>query len=97
MLADGIDEGKVTSPGGWTAFLYRYNPGQAAQNLREKLGYWLSEREPIPVREAKCERWANKCRACPFNAAELCEPAMTKPDPAFEVHRDGNGRVQVSR
>src|SRR5262249_30336386 len=63
---------KMTVKGdGWTAFLYRFDAAKAAKNLTWALGYWLGEREPIPVK-----RYPNKCFACPFNAVGLCEHAL---------------------
>src|SRR5262249_18103250 len=47
----------------WKAFLFRYDPSKAARDLTWALGYWLQEREPVPVK-----RWPRKCFACPLNA-----------------------------
>ncbi|HMF14758.1 MAG TPA: hypothetical protein VKE94_20725, partial [Gemmataceae bacterium] len=54
------------------------------------LGYWLSEREPIPVK-----RLPRKCLVCPLNAAGLCRHALQTPDPGFRVQRRPDGRVYV--
>src|SRR5262249_13365080 len=35
---------------GWKAFLYRYDPQKAEKDLTWALGYWRSEREPVPVK-----------------------------------------------
>jgi CRISPR/Cas system-associated exonuclease Cas4 (RecB family) len=42
----------------------------AVQAIREKKGYWLNEREPIPTSNP------NKCRGCEF--ANLCPSSLTK-------------------
>lgn len=76
----------------WTAFLYRFNAEKAARNLTWALGYWLAEREPIPVK-----RYPRKCFACPFNAVGLCEHALQEPDPDFKVERRADGRTFVFR
>jgi hypothetical protein len=77
---------------GWTAFLHRFDTERAAKNLTWALGYWLGQRGPIPVK-----RYPNKCFACPFNAAGLCEHALRAPDPGFEVERRQDGRIFVFR
>lgn len=76
----------------WKAFLFRFDARKAARDLAWALEYWLDEREPIPVK-----RWPRKCFACPLNAVMLCEHAMQKPDPCFEVRRQPDGRVLVCR
>jgi hypothetical protein len=77
---------------GWKAFLHRYDASKAARDLNWALGYWRSDREPIPVK-----RTPNKCSACPFNAAGLCEHALQKPDPRFKVQRRPDGQTFVYR
>jgi hypothetical protein len=77
---------------GWKAFLFRYDPSKAAKDLTWALGYWLQEREPVPVK-----RWPRKCVACPLNAVGLCEHALQPPDSRFSVERHPDGRVFVSR
>jgi hypothetical protein len=77
---------------GWNAFLFRYDPSKAARDLSWALAYWLQEREPIPVK-----RWPRKCFACPLNAVGLCEHALQRPDPCFNVQRRADGQLFVYR
>jgi hypothetical protein len=77
---------------GWKVFLFRYDPSKAAKDLTWALGYWLQEREPVPVK-----RFPNKCFACALNAVGLCEHALREPDPSFEVQWRPNGQVIVFR
>jgi len=77
---------------GWKAFLFRYDANKAARDLTWALRYWLSEREPVPVK-----RYPRKCFACPLNAVGLCEHALQEPDPSFRVQRSPDGRIFVFR
>jgi hypothetical protein len=88
---------KTIDSTGWKAFLYRYDAKKAESDLAWALGYWLGEREPVPVSQAPWDRWPRKCSACPLNAAGLCEHAMEKPAPDFRVQRSPDGRVFVFR
>jgi hypothetical protein len=91
LLIDGHKKTTITAEG-WTASLFRYDSNKAASDLNWALGYWLQEREPIPVK-----RWPQKCFACPLNAVGVCEHALREPDPSFEVQRCPDGRVFVHR
>jgi len=76
----------------WKVFLYRYDRLKAEKDLSWALGFWRSEREPIPVK-----RTPRKCFSCPFNAAALCQHALQAPDPKFEIQRRQDGRIIVAR
>jgi hypothetical protein len=76
----------------WKAFLYRYDPSKAERDLTWPLGYWLQQRDPVPVKH-----FPRKCVACPLNAVGLCEHALQPPDPGFVVERRPDGRVYVYR
>jgi hypothetical protein len=67
---------------GWRAFLERYDRTRVEDHLAWALNYWQGKREPLPVTD-----YPNKCFKCPFNAAGLCEHALSEPDPNFKVHR----------
>jgi hypothetical protein len=77
---------------GWKAFLFRYDSDKATKDLGWALEYWLSQREPVPVK-----RYPRKCFACPLNAVALCEHALQAPDATFQVLRRPDGRVFVHR
>jgi hypothetical protein len=91
-LIAGAAKKKTVESEGWKAFLFRYDPNKAAKDVTWALGYWLSEREPVPV-----QRWPRKCFACALNAVGLCEHALQAPDPSFKVQRRPDGRVIVCR
>jgi hypothetical protein len=76
----------------WTAFLYRYDRPRAVADVAWALRYWRGQREPLPER-----RLWRKCFACPYNAAGLCEFALSPPDPQFTVIRSPDGSVVVRR
>ena len=76
----------------WRAELFRHDRTWTENALKGLLGYWLGERPAEPE-----TRIANKCRACPFNAAGLCDHALAPADTAFQVLRDDAGRVFVTR
>src|SRR5262249_55923689 len=85
--------GQVAAEGdGWTAYLFRFDREKAEKELDWALDFWLQGREPIPE-----TRLPNKCFACPFNALALCEHALKPADEAFEVRRESDGTVHVTR
>lgn len=75
---------------GWTLFLYRYDRAAAEKDLNWALDFWLGQREPQPEK-----RYPRKCAACPFNAAGLCEYALTPADSRFQVQRSPDGKIIV--
>lgn len=83
---------KTISSANWAAFLFRYNALKAERNLKWALEYWLSMREPIPVK-----RVPRKCFACPLNAASFCEHALMAPDPTFQIQEHSNGQIFIYR
>jgi hypothetical protein len=91
-LLAGRAKKRTVEDEGWKAFLYRYDRKRAEKDLAWALDYWLSEREPIPVRQMP-----RKCFSCPLNAAGLCEHALQEPDPGFVVKRRPDGLVFVYR
>ena len=91
-LVEGGAKTRIVQSEGWKAFLFRYDQKKAEKDLAWALEYWLSKRDPIPVK-----RRPLKCFACPLNAAVLCEHALQQPDPGFEVQRRPDGRVFVHR
>jgi len=91
-LLSGRKKHLTVDGNGWTAFLYRFDAAKATKDLTWALGYWLSDREPIPVK-----RYPRKCVACPFNAVGLCEHALAEPAPSFDVQRRPDGQIFVFR
>jgi hypothetical protein len=77
---------------GWTAELQRYDGAAVERRLAPLLEYWLGERGARPQTSS-----ANKCRACPLNAAGLCEYALAPADSRFTVERTTDGKVLVLR
>lgn len=86
----------IVREGTWSAFLYRHDREEIEDNLSWAIDYWSGDREPVPVGEAPWDRWKNKCSACPYNAAKLCEHSLQPPDVQFEVN-ERDGLVLVSR
>jgi len=78
----------------WKAFLWRYEPGELEKHLDWALGYWLEERDPLPVRDKKDRK---KCATCHFNAVGFCEYALSRPDDRFRIERRANGEIIVKR
>jgi hypothetical protein len=91
MLRRGFTR-RVAEDDGWEVHLARFDRGRAEAALDDALGFWLQEREPIPE-----GRYRNKCKACAYNAAGLCGYALMAPDPSFQVRREPDGKVLVSR
>jgi len=91
LVANGAKKTRIETER-WKAFLFRHDPKRAERELTCALGYWLNEREPIPVK-----RWPRKCVACPMNAAARCEHALMKPDPNLKVEQRPDGRILVYR
>jgi hypothetical protein len=50
-----------------------YNRGEATEDVKWAMDYWLSKREPIPTRNA------SKCRSCEY--ALTCPKSLIKPKP----------------
>lgn len=62
-------------------WVFRHHRARAERDLSWPLTYWTGERAP----EGTAAR--GKCRACPFNAAALCEVALSPPDGRYAVRR----------
>lgn len=75
---------------GWTAFLARYDSRKATGWVTSALQYWRGAREARPETS-----YPNKCRACPYNAADLCAHKLVAAE-GFTVKRL-EGRIEVSR
>lgn len=71
--------------------LQRFDAAKATEKIRWAWGYWTGEREPLPVTKTP-----GKCRACPMNAAKLCNSALAPPHDSFSVRRN-RGRITVTR
>ena len=69
-------------------WVFRHHKGRAERDLHWALSYWTGQRAP----EGTASR--GKCRACPFNAATLCDAASAPPDGRYAVRRT-EGRYGV--
>ena len=69
-------------------WVFRHHRARAERDLQWALSYWSGERAP----EGTISR--GKCKACPFNAANLCEAAKAPPDGRYAV-RKTEGRYGV--
>lgn len=69
-------------------WVFRHSRARAERDLGWALGYWSGRRGPEGTRSR------GKCRACPFNAARLCEVSQAPPDGRYAVKR-AEGRYGV--
>lgn len=69
-------------------WVFRHHRARVERDLSWALHYWSGRRAP----EGTASR--GKCRACPFNAATLCEAAKAPPDGRYAVKRT-EGRYGV--
>lgn len=69
-------------------WVFRHSRARAERDLGWALGYWSGRRAPEGTRSR------GKCRACPFNAARLCEVSQAPPDGRYAVQRS-EGRYGV--
>lgn len=69
-------------------WVFRHHRARAERDLQWALSYWSGARTP----EGTLSR--GKCRACPFNAATLCDAAAAAPDGRYAVRRT-EGRYGV--
>jgi len=105
MAADGISATDPRSPSGvpdpllgltvrrvddeaFGLWVFRHHKARVERDLSWALGYWSGARAP----EGTHSR--GKCKACPFNAATLCEVAKAAPDGRYAVKRT-EGRYGV--
>jgi hypothetical protein len=65
----------------FTLWLFPHDEALSARHLGWALGYWKGTRAPVPTPVAA------KCRACPFNAAQLCDAARAAPDGRYVATR----------
>jgi CRISPR/Cas system-associated exonuclease Cas4 (RecB family) len=70
LITGSADSFAPKSKNGIVAHTLSYAKLYAVQAIREKKGYWLNEREPIPTMNP------NKCKACEF--ANLCPSSLAK-------------------
>lgn len=72
----------------FTLFVFPHNELAAERDVSWALGYWKGDREPSRTTSP------SRCRACPYNAARLCEVALSQPDGRYRVRemttRDGD-------
>lgn len=69
-------------------WVFRHSRARAERDLGWALAYWSGKRAPEGTRSR------GKCRACPFNAARLCEVSQAPPDGRYAVQRT-EGRYGV--
>jgi hypothetical protein len=69
-------------------WVFRHHRARAERDLAWALQYWAGHRAP----EGTVSR--GKCKACPFNAANLCDAAKAPPDGRYAVKRT-EGRYGV--
>lgn len=69
-------------------WVFRHHRARAERDLSWALQYWAGQRAP----EGTGSR--GKCKACPFNAASLCDAAKAPPDGRYAVKRT-EGRYGV--
>lgn len=69
-------------------WVFRHSRARAERDLAWALSYWTGRRAPEGTRSR------GKCRACPFNAARLCEVSQAPPDGRYAVQRT-EGRYGV--
>lgn len=69
-------------------WVFRHHRARAERDLAWALGYWNQQRKPEGTQSR------GKCKACPFNAANLCEVARAVPDGRYAVRRT-EGRYGV--
>ncbi len=68
--------------------MFRHSRARAERDLGWALAYWSGKRAPEGTRSR------GKCRACPFNAARLCDVSQAPPDGRYAVQRT-EGRYGV--
>ncbi len=69
-------------------WVFRHHRARAERDLAWALQYWSGQRAPVGTGSR------GKCKACPFNAATLCEAAKAPPDGRYAVKRT-EGRYGV--
>ncbi len=71
----------------FTLFVFPHHAPSAERHLQWALGYWKGERAPTHTTSP------SRCRACPYNAAHLCDVARAPTDGRFRqreiVTREG--------
>jgi hypothetical protein len=72
----------------YTLFVFPHSESAADRDVSWALGYWKGAREPSRTTSA------SRCRACPYNAAKLCEVALAPADGRYKsremITREGN-------
>lgn len=72
----------------FTLFVFPHHELAAERDVSWALGYWKGARTPSRTSSP------SRCRACPYNAASLCDVALTAPDGRYKARemltRDGN-------
>ncbi|MDP3279378.1 MAG: hypothetical protein Q8Q09_29580 [Deltaproteobacteria bacterium] len=65
----------------FTLFVFPHDPNAARRDVGWPLKYWKRERSPTRT------TFSSRCRACPFNAAALCEVALAPADGRYQSSR----------
>jgi hypothetical protein len=72
----------------FTLFVFPHHEQAAERDVSWALGYWKGARAPRRTTSP------SRCRACPYNAAGLCDVALTAPDGRYKsremITRDGD-------
>jgi CRISPR/Cas system-associated exonuclease Cas4 (RecB family) len=70
LLTGRADQIALKSRNEIVAHPFTYTKLHAIRAIRDKKGYWLNEREPVPTRNP------NKCKACEFES--VCPSSLTR-------------------
>jgi hypothetical protein len=73
----------------FTLWVFPHEEAHASRHLGWALGYWKGTRPP------EATTLPTKCRACPFNAAKLCDAAAAPPDGRYVARRVDGRRGEV--
>lgn len=72
----------------FTLFVFPHHESAAERDVSWALGYWKGTRKPGRTSSP------SRCRACPYNAAGLCDVAISAPDGRYKsremITREGN-------
>ncbi len=91
--ARGVDNPVTLQEGPVTLQAFPFDAAAVLPHLRWAFDFWKSRREPLASSSAA------KCRACPYNAAGVCDRARGAPDRAFRIRKireDGAEVLEVA-
>jgi len=77
----GVENPVTLQEGPVTLQAFPFREAAVLPHLRWAFDFWKSKREPLASSSAA------KCRACPYNAAGVCDQARGAPDRAFRVRK----------